>query len=142
MKKAINKLSFVDNHNSQPKQRMNNNPQTQLFTKLTAEEASSVSGGVDGFLRIYKHDTWRHNMGQYNFSGNEEFRSWNDAQNDELSSFKYKLPVGWGLLIHRHRDPNSQYELYVGTGREEWVNKKDIPGFIHDDASGHSFVKL
>ena len=42
-----------------------------------------------GYLIIFKHDTWRSEIGHYGFYGKEEFQSWTDRQNDELSSFNF-----------------------------------------------------
>lgn len=95
-----------------------------------------------GYLIVYKHDTWREEIGRYNFYGKAAFQPWTDPQNDELSSFKFKLPPGWELRIHRHRDPGSQYKAWRGTGHEETVNKEEIPDFLHDEASSHSWVEL
>lgn len=94
------------------------------------------------YLTIFKDDTWRKQIGHFDFEERAAFQSWNRRQNDELSSFKFKLPVGWELRIHEHRDTNSRYKPWRGTGAEVKVNKRDLPGFIHDEASGHSWVRI
>ena len=92
------------------------------------------------FLTIFKNNTWDGQIGHFEFNGIEGFHSWNDNQNDELSSFKYEAPATWELRIHKHRDPASSYKAWRGlTGQ---VNQNELPGFLHDEASGHSWLKL
>jgi len=94
------------------------------------------------YLVTYKDDTWRAEMGRYDFSNTPAFVSWPASQNDRLSSFKFKLPVGWELRIHEHGNPASRFKAWLGTGNEVRVNKNELPGFIHDEASGHSWIRL
>ncbi len=96
---------------------------------------------TEHFLKIYKHDGHRKKIGDFTFSGEERFHEWTHAQNDKLSSFKFNIPQGWELWIHRHRSPISRYQAWPGDGTEVPVDKNEIEGFIHDDASGHSWVK-
>jgi len=95
-----------------------------------------------GYLIIYKDDTWRGEMGRYDFNSTPLFVAWPSAQNDRLSSFKFKLPPGWELRIHEHSNSASRYKAWLGTGAEVWVNKNELPSFIHDEASGHSWSRL
>ena len=94
------------------------------------------------YLITYKDDTWRGEMGRYDFNNTAAFVAWPDNQNDRLSSFKFKLPVGWELRIHEDRSGTSRFKAWAGTGNEIWVNKNELPGFIHDEASGHSWIRL
>jgi len=95
-----------------------------------------------GYLVIFEDDGWRKEMGRYSFVGQGVFQAWSDPQNDKLSSFRFKLPVGWGLRIYKHRDPKKESHLWVGTGKEESINKDGIPKFLHDEASGHGWVPV
>lgn len=94
------------------------------------------------YVILYKNDTWGSETGRYDFPNKEDFISWTDPQNDNLSSFKFLLPVGWELRIHKHRDRDSEYFAWRGTGQEESINKNQIPGWLHDEASGHSWVPI
>ena len=97
---------------------------------------------MSGHLISYKDDSWRGEMGRHTFSGAAGFTAWPDSQNDRLSSFRYKLPVGWDLRIHEHRSSSSRFKAWRGANADVVVNKDDLPGYIHDQASGHSWVKL
>src|SRR5262245_12318544 len=88
------------------------------------------------YLITYKDDTWRNEMGRYTFNDLPGFTAWPGSQNDRLSSFKFKLPVGWDLRIHEHRSSTSRFKAWRGTGNEVSVNKNDLPGFLHDEAVG------
>ncbi|MEO5997610.1 MAG: hypothetical protein ABIN89_12815 [Chitinophagaceae bacterium] len=81
-------------------------------------------------------------MGRHDFNNASGFVAWPANQNDRLSSFKFKLPVGWELRIHEHSNSNSRYKAWRGSGFEVRVNKNELPGFIHDEASGHSWIRL
>lgn len=94
------------------------------------------------YLITYKDDTWRGEMGRHDFDNTSGFVAWPGSENDKLSSFKFKLPVGWELRIHEHSNSASRYKAWRGTGYEVWVNKNELPGFIHDEASGHSWIRL
>jgi hypothetical protein len=94
------------------------------------------------YLITYKDDTWRGEMGRYTFNDLPGFTAWPGSQNDRLSSFKFKLPVGWDLRIHEHSSSTSRFKAWRGTGNEVSVNKNELPGFIHDEASGHSWARL
>lgn len=95
-----------------------------------------------GYLITYKNDSWRDQMAHYGFTNRSGFTSWPGSQNDKISSFRFKLPIGWDLHLHEHRNSSSRSKVWRGNGREILVNKSDMPGFIHDDASGHSWVRL
>jgi hypothetical protein len=94
------------------------------------------------YLTIYQDDGWRKKIGYYEFDGKEGFTSWTDDQNDRLSSFKYCLPVGWELRVHKHRDKSSPYQAWRGTGQEVKVDKYEIHDSIHDEASGHYWQRV
>jgi hypothetical protein len=112
---------------------------TFAFDTATLDTSRRI---MSGYLVLYRDDTWRGEMGRYDFYNAPGFSSWTDAQNDKLSSFVYNLPVGWGLRIHEHRDPASRNKLWVGAGHEVRVNKNDLPSYLHDRASGHTWVQL
>lgn len=96
---------------------------------------------TEHYLKIFKHDTWRQELGHFEFTGEETFHEWGEHQNDALSSLKFHIPPGWELWIHKHRSPISRYQSWRGNGAEIHIDKQDIEHFIHDEASGHSWVK-
>lgn len=95
-----------------------------------------------GYLITYKDDGWRDELGRYTFDLAPGFTPWPASQHDRLSSFSFKLPVGWDLRIHEHRDSASRCKVWRGSGAEVRVDRDELPGFLHDEASGHSWVRL
>lgn len=94
------------------------------------------------FLKIFKHDKWQEEVGHFPFDHEETFHPWDKAQNDVLSSFKYHIPTGWELWVHKHRSPTSSHQAWIGDGEETHIDKGELEKFIHDEASGHSWVKV
>jgi len=97
---------------------------------------------MPGYLITYRDSGWRNPMARHEFADADGFSPWQDAENDRLSSFKFLLPVGWDLRIHEHRSALSRCKVWRGTGGEVWVDKGELPSFVHDQASGHAWVRL
>jgi hypothetical protein len=97
---------------------------------------------MPGYLITYRDSGWRSQMARHEFHDAVGFVPWPDAQNDRLSSFRFLLPVGWDLRIHEHRSALSRCKVWRGTGAEVWVDKAELPSFIHDQGSGHAWARL
>jgi hypothetical protein len=122
-----------------------------LFTNKNTYSQGGIAGKVEElrryqnnyYLIIYKHDTYREPMKTYDFHGRVEFISWPDSASDELSSFEFRLPSGWGVEIYKHRNPGEEGDdhggPYWGNGEIIKINKDKLPW--NDEASAHKWVR-
>ena len=115
---------------------------TDTNAARTPTPTPTLTAGPAYFLIIYKDDGFRKPMGAFAFDGSNAFRAWSNSQEDELSSFVYRIPPGWVLRIFKHGENKAPFQDFACNGQVQHVDKKNMIQEIHDDASAHMFIKV
>jgi len=104
------------------------------------------TGMSEYFLEVFMDKDWKKKLERFEFDFREEFIAWPDNTesgvpfNDQVSSFRYCLPTGWKVQLHKDRNANSKHKSWEGTGSIQKVNQDQI-GW-NDTLSAHKWVKL